>query len=240
MRAPPLLTAIQEKREWTSMKLRSFAFACLLSLGAVPAMAADLPARMVTKAPALMMSYNWTGFYLGANVGYAWGRTTGTLAGPGANFDIDGAFGGGQLGANYQVGNWVFGVEVDYQGGDINGSNAVSNVKVDSFGTVRGRLGYAWDRWMVYGTGGYAFDGHTKATFPGIASDSRSLDGWAAGAGIEYAFLPNWSAKLEYLHVDLGEDTFFPAACAPTSACQSGVQFDSIRAGVNYRFWGGR
>src|ERR1700754_4405067 len=97
------------------MKLRSFVLACALSLGAGSALAADLPQRMVTKAPPLVQSYNWTGFYIGANVGYAWGRTTGSLAGAPGNFDTDGVFGGGQLGGNYQIGNWVWGVEVDYQ-----------------------------------------------------------------------------------------------------------------------------
>lgn len=225
------------------MKLRSFALACVVALAAVPAVAADLPARMVTKAPVMAPAFSWTGFYIGGNVGYAWGRTTGTLAVPPGNFDIDGIFGGGQIGANYQVGSWVFGVEADYQAADINGSNAAGRIEIDRFGTIRGRVGYAWDRWMVYGTGGYAFDAQTKAsTIPAAATSSRSLDGWAAGVGVEYAFMPNWSAKVEYLHLDLDEKTFFDGlgACAGApSICQSGATVDTVRVGLNYRFWGG-
>ena len=221
------------------MKLRSLALACVFALGATSAMAADLPARMVTKAPAYVPAFSWTGFYLGGNVGYGFGRTKGTLAGVGGNFDVDGIVGGGQIGANYQVGQWVFGVEADYQGADVTGNNALLRSHLDSYGTVRGRLGYAWDRWMVYGTGGYAFDGNLKETALATGTSiSRSLDGWAAGAGVEYAFMPNWSAKLEYLHVDLDDRNYAFAGCG-VGTCRGGDRVDTVRVGVNYRFWGG-
>jgi outer membrane immunogenic protein len=230
------------------MRVRSFAFVCLLALGAVPAVAADLPARMVTKAPPLAPAFSWTGFYIGGNVGYGFGDTTGT--GNPVNYDMDGVFGGGQIGANYQMGAWVFGIEADYQWADIKGSGPlapgfVSNTEVERFGTVRGRIGYAWERWMVYGTGGYAFSGRTTASFTPafVPAESQTLSGWAAGVGVEYAFAPNWSAKLEYLHVDLGDRTFFqstlPGCTAAPAGCTTGAQLDAVRAGVNYRFWGG-
>ena len=231
------------------MKLRSLTLACLVAFVAAPAVAADIPARMVTKAPVMVPAFSWTGLYIGGNIGYGFGRTTGTVNVPPGNFDIDGIFGGGQIGANYQVGNWVFGVEADYQAADISGTSATLagvaiNTEVESFGTVRGRIGYAWDRWMLYGTGGYAFEGRTTASLTPalVGSSRRSLDGWAAGVGVEYAFAPNWSAKLEYLHVDLDQKTFFPGVggCAATPAlCQAGIELDTVRVGVNYRFWGG-
>ncbi len=233
------------------MKLRSFALACVFAFAAVPAVAADIPARMATKAPVMMPAFSWTGLYIGGNIGYGFGRTTGTGNVPPGNYDIDGFVGGGQIGANYQVGNWVFGIEADYQGADIKGSGPTlaagiaSNTELESFGTVRGRIGYAWDRWMLYGTGGYAFEGRTTASFSPavVGSDRRSLDGWAAGVGVEYAFAPNWSAKLEYLHIDLQDKPFFVntlAGCAAApNTCRVGAEVDTVRVGVNYRFFGG-
>ena len=224
----------------------SLASAVALFATAGFAAAADLPvkARPYVSAPA----FSWTGIYVGANVGYAWGRTTGTagIAAPAVgHFDINGWQAGGQIGGNYQIQNWVLGIEADYQWADIDGSATVGAVtdtaRVRSYGTLRGRVGYAWDRWMVYGTGGWAFDARTRYTFatPAAFSGSRDLNGWAAGAGVEYAFAPNWSAKLEYLHVDLDSRTFPTLGCAPV-ACTAGARFDTVRVGLNYRFWGGR
>src|SRR3954466_13853219 len=118
------------------------------------AAAADLPvkARPYVSAPA----FSWTGIYIGANAGYAWGRTTGTAAvTPPAvgQFDINGWQAGGQIGGNYQIQNWVLGIEADYQWADIDGSARVGvttdTASIRSYGTLRGRLGYAWDRFMV-------------------------------------------------------------------------------------------
>jgi outer membrane immunogenic protein len=208
------------------------------------AFAADMPvkARPMTAAPA----FSWTGIYVGANAGYAWGNTTGTLfAGVPGNFDINGGLAGGQIGGNYQfANNIVIGLEADYQWADIDGSAAtgavVASAEVERFGTVRGRLGYAWDRWLGYVTGGYAFGARTNVAFaaPAIVGSSATLDGWAAGVGVEYAFAPNWSAKLEYLHVELDEKTFFAGVCAVPSLCQAGADIDSVRVGLNYRFGG--
>jgi outer membrane immunogenic protein len=218
-----------------------------LLVTAAAASAADLPARPVYKAPIAAPAFSWTGIYIGGNVGYGWGRTRGTaatsLGGLPGQFDLDGIVGGGQIGANYQIANWVLGVEVDYQGSSVDGSNTVGAItdsaKIDRFGTVRGRLGYAWDRWMVYGTGGYAFSARTNYNFvtPALGSGSRDLDGWAAGGGIEYAFAPNWSAKVEYLHLNLDTKAFTGLACAP-AACTVGADVDTVRVGVNYRFSG--
>lgn len=223
--------------------MRRFALALLSSavmIGA--ASAADLP---VKARPYAAPAFSWTGIYVGGNVGYGWGSTHGTAANPlPGNFDIDGGLAGLQIGANYQMQNWVLGIEADYQWADIDGSNTVGafadSAKVSRFGTVRGRLGYAWDRWMVYGTGGWAFNARTRYSFvtPAAATDAHNLSGWAAGAGLEYAFAPNWSAKVEYLHVDLDQRDYGGLGCL-AGACRVGTDIDTVRLGVNYRFGGG-
>ncbi|HVT55890.1 MAG TPA: outer membrane protein [Xanthobacteraceae bacterium] len=188
-----------------------------------PALAADMAVRgPVYKAPPAAPLFNWTGFYLGGHVGYGWGDADGV--------DTDGWFGGGQIGVNYQFApNWVWGVEADISGGDINGSAGVSRFKTDTFGTVRARLGYTVDRVMFYGTGGLAW-ADSKATFAGV-SDSQTNVGWALGAGIEYAFAPNWSAKIEYIHADYGSDNY---NIAPTTNID--LKTDTVKFGVHYLF----
>ena len=211
------------------------------------AFAADMPvkARPMTAAPA----FSWTGIYVGANAGYAWGNTTGTLGTPlPGNYSISGALAGGQIGGNYQfANNVVVGIEADYQWADIDGSGStaagvIRTTQVERFGTVRGRLGFAWDRWLGYVTGGYAFGARTNETVgpAAFAASSGTLDGWAAGVGAEYAFAPNWSAKLEYLHVALDQQTFFAGvgACGVGALCQRGADIDLVRVGLNYRFGG--
>jgi outer membrane immunogenic protein len=142
----------------------------------------------------------------------------------------------------------VIGIEADYQWSEINGGISVAGglataaVDVERFGTVRGRLGYAWDRFMIYGTGGWVFDARVNAAATllgaGIAQ-SAGHDGWAAGAGIEWAFAPNWSAKIEYLHIELDDRAYFtPPVCAvaTASACRLGADIDLVRVGLNWRF----
>jgi outer membrane immunogenic protein len=195
----------------------------LAVLVATPALAADMATRgPVYKAPAAAPLFNWTGFYIGAHGGYGWGDASG--------FDTTGWFGGGQLGVNYQFApNWVWGVEADVSGADISDSIPGQAFKTDVFGTARLRLGYTVDRVMVYGTGGLAW-ANSKASLGGV-SDSSSNFGWALGAGIEYAFAPNWSAKLEYIHADYGSDTYnLPAATRIDNSN------DTVKVGVNYLF----
>jgi len=179
-----------------------------------PASAADAPIKgpYYKAAPA----FSWTGFYIGGHVGYGWGDAD--VTGAGVTFDIDGVFGGAQLGYNWQMSpNWVFGIETDLSASDI----GAAGFTVDWFGTTRLRLGYAWDRMLLYVTGGIAY-GSTDANSGHI--------GWAGGAGLEWAFAPRWSAKIEYLYVYLG-DEILPLFAAPVS-----VDFSTLRFGVNYRF----
>jgi len=226
--------------------MRKLAIAlCSVMAMSASASAADLPVKAPRQVAA--PAFSWTGFYIGANVGYAWGDTTGTAFTPPGNFEISGPLAGGQVGVNYQVNNFVFGIEADYQWASIDGNGAllggfVDHAEVRRFGTVRGRLGFAWDRFMLYGTGGWTYGARLEANTaaPGIVfADNRSLSGWNAGVGLEYAFAPAWSLKLEYLHVNLDERTYFGAfGCAPVAACQLGADIDLIRVGVNYRFGG--
>jgi outer membrane immunogenic protein len=213
------------------------------------ASAADLP----RKAPAMVAPvpvFSWTGFYLGINGGYGWGSTRGDLldplfGGPG-QFDVDGWLAGGQIGFNYQFpgSGFVIGLEADYQWASLEGDISVLGIvaaraELERFGTVRGRLGWAWDRFMIYGTGGWAFGGRVEASVPFglLVVHSRDMSGWTAGAGIEWAFAPNWSAKLEYLHIEFDREPFFtgaPIFCVV--ACDAGLDVDIIRVGVNWRF----
>ena len=200
---------------------------------ATAASAADMPARTYTKAPPMMAApFNWTGFYLGLNAGYGWVDSGGSNPG--------GFVGGGQIGYNWQGYNspLVLGIEADLQGADIDESVTVGGVtattRAKAFGTVRGRIGYAFDRAMIYATGGWAYT-RTSLDLSGPGGSISSSDwssGWALGGGVEYAFMGPWSAKLEYLHVDSGDVTLTLAGTSVTGNYDMNV----VRAGLNYRF----
>ena len=210
----------------------------LLASLATAAVAADLPRRMPTKAPAYVPAgYNWTGFYVGINGGYGWGRSYWNSFG--GRDRVSGGMVGGTVGYNWQAlgSPWVFGLEGDIDWTDIKGTFANAGcptgcqTKNDWLGTARGRVGYAWDRVMPYVTGGAAF-GDIKATQTGVGTASDTNVGWTAGGGIEAALMGNLTGKIEYLHVDLGSVTC--TVCAP--ATRVGFHDDQLRAGVNYRF----
>jgi outer membrane immunogenic protein len=235
----------------------------------LPASAADLPAQVYTKAPVMVPLYNWTGFYLGANIGGSWGKqntglssaTTGATVVPGS-VSPDGVIGGGQIGYNWQADHWVFGIEADFQGSGQRdpgaftsaaavtcgtncflapGDNLPYTDKLDWFGTVRGRVGWAADRWLPYLTGGLAY-GHgsisgsgTIGAAPVSFSASQDYVGWTIGAGLEWAFADHWSAKVEYLYIDFGNGP--TAAVTPGFNVTTGRMTDNIgRFGVNYKF----
>ena len=149
--------------------------------------------------------------------------------------DLKGGFGGGQVGYNYQINNFVWGIEGDIAGADISETDTFGplSVKVsfDTLASLRGRFGVAYGNALFYGTAGAGW-GHFKVSasaFGFSASDSVTLSGWTVGAGIEYAFLPNWSAKVEYLHYGFGSENFVGL---PTG----NLDVDTIKAGINYRF----
>lgn len=232
------------------MKKLATLAAAIAALGfANSADAADMPVKApVYKAPPAVALYNWTGFYLGANGGYGWGTTTGDILPTHflGNHDINGALFGGQIGFNYQfpASPFVLGVEADWDWADINGSISATlgseSVKVENLGTVRGRIGYAWDRFLVYGTGGWAWSSRVTASCTGVcplAPDSHSLDGYTVGGGVEYGITPNLSAKVEYLYVHLDPTDYFISQGCP-GACSLGANVNVVRAGLNWRFTG--
>jgi len=219
--------------------------AALVALAATlsTAVAADLGRRPPPpEAPvyAPVPYYGWTGFYVGLNGGGAWGgRSRFDFPGsPPASFDVSGWLAGGTLGFNYQLGHFVLGVEGDFDGSDIRGSSAclgafACQTRTDWLATARGRIGYAFDRFLPYVTGGLAV-GNLTAGVPGIGSATSTRAGWAVGGGIELALTGNWTAKAEYLYVDLG--SFDCGACGGVLPPSIGFATNVFRVGVNYRF----
>jgi outer membrane immunogenic protein len=261
-------------------RLASFVVAACAIFFAHTAVAADMPVK-APRAPAVI-PYSWTGFYVGANVGYTWGpwdaSASQIIFDPSTTHDakVNGVLGGLQLGYNWQSGAWVYGLEGDIQ---ITGAKDTDNWsapgappiiieppadflpgpagggpasftnewKFPWFGTVRGRVGFLpAERWLVYATGGLAF-GQSKyeLTFaqPGAGrffslSDKETRVGWTAGAGVENAFWQNWSAKLEYLYVDLGTHAIDTVDVdgAPFHV-EHKVRNHIVRVGLNYKLW---
>ena len=219
------------------------------------ASAADLPSRV---APAPMIAavplFTWTGFYVGVNAGYGWNSGNSSYIDPafgyGASSGDDGGFiGGGQIGYNYQIGSFVLGVETDLQYADVGGSSggyyggyyAGSNDSDGYFGTVRARAGVAFDRALIYVTGGLAYGDLGNNNFAGLGSvnnyyygsnNSDSNWGWTLGGGVEYAFTNNLTAKIEGLYVNLDTKNSGGLYYAGNGDTEFGV----VRAGLNYKF----
>ena len=226
------------------MKRLLLAGIVLLSLAATSAVAADLPARMPTKAPAMYRAYNWSGWYLGINGGYGWGRSSWTDTASGAttgDFDVSGGLVGGTLGVNWQTGPWVFGLEGDGDWSDLRGSTATNCVvgcetRNNWLATFRGRVGYAFDRVLPYFTGGLAA-GDIEAGVVGVTREGSTRAGWTVGGGVEWAIAGPWTAKIEYLYADLGKTSCSAAACTGVVG-PTDVDFRAniVRGGINYRF----
>jgi outer membrane immunogenic protein len=231
----------------------------LLGVGlAQIASAADMPVKApVYKAPMMAPAYNWSGFYIGGVVGYGWGTSdhcdASTCGLPGVVYpapDPKGWNAGVTLGYNWQSANWVLGVEGDWSWANMKGSDpgtltfgcaGTCDTNIKSFGTVRGRIGYAFDRLLPYVTAGVAFT-ELNATIgtPVLAEGTTTKASFTVGGGVEYAFLPNWSAKLEYLYISKLDDfTYAPAFCAAPGCFVSNTSYSVARLGVNYRFAGG-
>lgn len=267
--------------------------------------------------PTVVAAYNWTGFYIGGNLGYSWGRassvetftdaTSGAVLSSSADrFDMNGVIGGGQAGYNWQADRWLFGVETDLQGSGqkgntpfscaggtagatvlagLSGSCSLGHVgdtapfnvvafpvlgnlaqKLEWFGTFRGRVGVmATPTFLFYVTGGLAYgevstggtisgvnitgtQGTNNSTSTAVAAsfgNSSTRAGWTVGTGIEGVISGNWTAKLEYLYIDLGNvsGTFVTPVLAPSGAIvrtsySSHVTDNILRVGVNYHFGG--
>ncbi|MGU3494303.1 outer membrane protein [Xanthobacteraceae bacterium A53D] len=222
--------------------------ATALALLTAPAAAADLARAYPVKAVVPVVPvFSWTGFYVGANAGYGW-----------ADFDSDitgiapkGWFAGLQAGYNYQfANNVVLGIETDITWGDIKAdelfpANLITPLQtysssIDYYGTIRARLGYAFDRWLPYITGGaaYARQSVNVAAFdPGFGivagSDAQNHWGWVIGGGVEYAITNNVTAKIEYQYADLGTQTYTPPGFLPND---NSLTLQTLRLGVNWKF----
>ena len=234
-----------------------------LVLGPTAALAADLP---VKAPPPPVVIYDWTGFYIGGSAGGSLGGSNHVdpfgLNLTQEGFRVQGGLVGGTLGYNWQVGSFVVGFEgdaswVDEYGSHIdNGPSAAAVAAVDALGnplfrsftrenwlaTVRGRAGYAVDNLLFYVTGGYAAAGVEAgikdfATSATIVSATSTRSGWTGGGGIEWGFLPNWSAKFEWLFVKY-QDKGFVTALGDGSRSAVTLDDNVVRFGINYRFGG--
>jgi outer membrane immunogenic protein len=213
--------------------------AAALSLGFVSAAQAADP--IIYEQPPVMMPaamYDWSGFYAGVMAGYASGDADWALlgGGPSGSFDMDGAFLGGLIGYNWQTGPWVLGAEADLAWSGIDGGAATFGISSDLewMGSVRGRVGYAWDNILPYITGGVAFARNEVSVGAfGGASDTNTHIGWTAGLGVEVGVTQNVSASLEYRYTDFGtEDYNFGVG----SVAAGTGDFHTIGAALKWRF----
>jgi|SRR5690349_17636249 len=191
---------------------------------AASAEAADLPygSRAPYTVNQPLNYYSWAGPYLGGNIGWAWGSVDNNVTRP------SGFVGGAQAGYNFQSGPWVFGIEGDLQATGASDTFAPWKFSNPWFGTVRGRGGYAFNNIFFYGTAGLAFGELIGQTFG--ASENHTNVGWTVGLGAEFGLTPNWSAKAEFLFIDLNDSNF------TITGLPNGYHFGLLRAGVNYRF----
>ncbi len=234
------------------MKAILLAGASVLALG-VTAQAADL--YIAAPEPiAVAAAYNWNGLYLGLHGGYGGGQFdypfSGTLFNTPVTGSLDltsgGFFGGGQIGYNFQMNQFVLGVEADIAASGIDGQVSLdipagpltvsAGSSLNWFGTVRGRLGVAFDNVLVYGTGGFAYGSTTTSidvNGTNLFSASNTKSGWTVGGGVEVGLTPHLSLKAEYLYLDLGTDVI---AAAPGITFSESTTAHTLKTGLNYRF----
>jgi outer membrane immunogenic protein len=248
------------------MKKILLSFVAFAALTTSPAMGADLPIYNVKNRVLPIVYTGWNGIYFGGNIGYTWGRhdVDWSLFGFPATSDqqnMNGVIGGYQSGINWQTGNWMTGIEIDAQwsGQKSSPTSCVATCDIASvaathklpwFGTARTRFGFSPGTYtyLFYLTTGVAY-GRVQSDYvlslpagavAGFSFDHTSV-GWTAGAGIEVAVSGNWTAKLEYLYLDLGTNTstFAIAAVNPAASVatlSSRVTDNIVRLGVNYQF----
>jgi outer membrane immunogenic protein len=245
------------------------------------ASAADLPRKAPAYSPPPPpLAYNWTGFYVGVNAGGAWGRSDVSLLPPGVftpqdvailqanaqpRFDPAGFTGGGQVGYNWQINNFLLGLESDINYIGLKetvtspvfpgfalfvAAQSTASMKTDWLFTLRPRAGLTVNNWLFYVTGGLAVGNEKFAQsifFPAsgsvnAGSVSKTNAGWTVGGGAEWAFAGNWSAKLEYLYVDLGSVSFTSlnsvVGANATFVHSADLRENIVRLGLNYRFSG--
>jgi len=206
----------------------------MLSLTAGSARAADLPPRYAYKAPppVYVPIYTWTGFYLGINGGGGWGRSHWDGF---DTADLSGGLIGGTIGYNWQMGQAVLGIEGDIDWSGVKGTTmGCCTTENNWLATVRGRAGYAFDRFLPYLTAGLAV-GDIKSSLPGFPGGSTTNAGWTVGAGLEVGVVPNVSLKAEYLYVDLGN---FNCGfnCGLAGNGNTSFSANLLRGGLNVHF----
>jgi outer membrane immunogenic protein len=248
------------------MRLRSLLLTSAVALLSGAALAADIPEYVPPPPPPPPppVVYDWTGFYIGAQGGWAWGESAiditldglGFMVPPTSEFDIEGVFAGGQLGYDMQVGSWVFGLVGDGVWTDIEGFQEQSGddgfeTQLNWVASLRGRVGFALDRFLPYITGGFAF-GEMDSTVgdtdgagnfdpiatggAGIATGSEIATGWTAGGGIEVGVLDWLSIGSEYRYTDVEADFDETADTGAPEEWTADARFHSIRAFANLRF----
>lgn len=243
-----------------------------------PASAEGVGTPSSIAGPVTGVGTNWSGFYIGGHAGKGWGKWDGPISyddhnhawpQPQYTFDASGGsmdgqewLGGLQVGANYQTGAWVFGIEADVSWTDMTGSGSFTpypnnedspawaiNTKLDMMGTVRGRLGYATGPMLLYATGGMAWGTTESSIVPdygtyagGHGTSDQTHIGWAAGGGVEWALGSNWTMRAEYLFIDLGEKDYaytgktISGGAYDTDHYHADLQIHTARMGINYRF----
>jgi outer membrane immunogenic protein len=243
----------------------------LASVGAIAFTGSAALAADLLPPPPPPPIFTWTGPYVGGQVGYAWGTgnlnttlfdpVTGTLFNASAGGTPDGVIGGAHFGYLYQINQWVLGIEGSVDGTSLSNTAvaAFPNVRggsiltvkshVDVEGTIRGKIGIAWDRVLIYGTGGFAFGGFstdfTGATTTGVplvftgANVSSNRTGWTAGGGLQYAVTDNWWVFVEYRYTNLGSirnngPLNLPAGAFFNESRQ--IRQNQVQAGFSYRF----
>jgi opacity protein-like surface antigen len=205
--------------------------------GAVAAHAADMTIKAPPAPPPL---YNWSGFYVGANLGGAW--TTGGLNIPGNNLygGTTELIGGVQAGYNFQAGQGLFGMEGDFDGATFGHpalpTPTLGSVSQSWIGTIAGRIGFVADNWLLYGKlGGGWVQSSASLNVPGVTwQGSNTNSGWLIGAGVEYGFKPHWTIKLEYDRIALGD---WASATVPPIQLNRDLQM--VKFGANYKFENG-
>lgn len=236
----------------TIVEPSAYVAAALALAFAGPTSAADL--RLPVRAPPPISIFSWTGVYAGAAVGYAWGRDTtteyftATNAFTGLKWDYSpkGAVGGLYAGGNYQAGAMVFGLETDIELARIDGGfydvalGGSGNTNIDWQGSLRGRLGFAADKALFYGTGGLAY-ANISHTYGNLVAGTRETTagirtGWTAGAGVEVAITQNLLLRAEYRYTDFGSYRYDAVVTFPGLTGQQEPQFNTVRVGAAYKF----
>src|SRR5215470_2379475 len=215
------------------------------------AQAADLPParRPAAVAPVAYAPpvYNWSGIYVGGNLGAGFADSSWSDPFTGAHntFSKSGFIGGGQIGANWQINALVLGIEGDFDWTGLKGSghdSAGNTINTDTqwTSTVTGRIGAAFDRLLVYGKGGVAFAHVNEGLndiFGGAGSTTQTRTGWTAGVGLEYAFAQNWSARIEYDYLGFGSETLnFATTNSPVYNSNASLNVQEVKAGINFKF----